>query len=113
MSFVPPPPPSLNGGLYTGEPFQKGAAWANVPAAPDAGNYNFNVLPASVPSMPVAAMYHLPGGGYRPGNNTPMLPDSFSGSRVPTINALCVPDAEGTRTRPDENGGFRQYADLD
>lgn len=33
--YTPVPPPSLNGGLYSGEPFQKGAPWANVRATPD------------------------------------------------------------------------------
>jgi hypothetical protein len=33
---VPAPPRLPNGGLYTGEAFAAGAAWGNVPVAPDA-----------------------------------------------------------------------------
>lgn len=29
------PPPSLNGGLYSGEPFERNAPWANVPVTPE------------------------------------------------------------------------------
>lgn len=32
--YMPPPPPSLNGGLYTGESFK--GPWGNVPVIPDA-----------------------------------------------------------------------------
>lgn len=36
---TPAPPRMLNGGLYTGAPFLKGAAWANVPMEPDSNVY--------------------------------------------------------------------------
>lgn len=37
--YTQPPEPSLNGGLYTGEPFQKGAPHANFPVTPDTTVY--------------------------------------------------------------------------
>ncbi len=44
------PPPSLNGGLYTGEPFKKGAAYANFPVIPDEGYItHINLLSANPP----------------------------------------------------------------
>ena len=90
VGYVPPPGPTLNGGLYTGLPFASGAAWANVPVKPDAGFYQFGNL-ASVPSAPPAARYMVPGGGLRPGNNTPLLPNDFANGRITDLNAVCVP----------------------
>jgi hypothetical protein len=37
--YEPAPQPSLNGGLYSGEPFQRGAPWANFPVTPDTTTY--------------------------------------------------------------------------
>jgi len=87
-TFTPPPPASLNGGLYTGEPFAKGAPWANVPVLPDSGVYSFTNLPTSAPRL---AKYMLPGGGIRPGNSTPLIPSEFSSQRVKHMNAICIP----------------------
>jgi hypothetical protein len=33
------PPRALNGGLYTGAPFEAGAPWANAPIVPDSNVY--------------------------------------------------------------------------
>lgn len=61
------PPPALNGGLYTGEPFKKGAPWANVPVVPDASYMiHYNLRSANPPP---GAIYQYPGYN-RPGNNT-------------------------------------------
>jgi hypothetical protein len=112
------PPPSLNGGLYTGTPFTSGAPWGNVPVTPDAGWYNFVNLPnrsGDSPAPLMAAMYQVPGGGLRPGNNTPMRPSASVASRIPALHALCVPDAAYTATAaPTKNevGGFREFAYL-
>ena len=92
MTYVPPPGPSLNGGLYTGQPFAQGAPWRNYPVAPDAGYYNFTNLP-SVPSALPIAQHMVPGGGLRPGNNTPLLPPYLAGSRIGPLNVICLPDA--------------------
>lgn len=114
LSYVPPPPPTLNGGLYTGTPFQAGAPWANVPVAPDAGFYNFGNL-RGVESAPVAARYMVPGGGLRPGNNTPLLPPEFANSRIANLNAVCVPSAAfaaPTTGAAANQAEFRQFAYL-
>lgn len=70
-NFVPPPKPSLNGGLYTGEPFAKDAPYANVPVVPDAGYMiHYNLRSANPPPD---AIYQYPG-GERPGNNHQPMP---------------------------------------
>lgn len=53
--YMPAPKPSLNGGLYTGEEFAKGAEYANVPIKPDTTEYINKVL-----------------GEYKEYNNTPI-----------------------------------------
>ena len=109
--YVPPPPPTLNGGLYTGKPFEQGAPWANVPVTPDAGFYNFGNL-RGVASAPKAARYMVPGGGLRPGNNTPLLPAEFANGRIANLNAVCVPASAYADTSADDNMGFRAFAYL-
>lgn len=64
---VPPPQPSLNGGLYTGEPFQHGAPWANVPAVPDADAYLVHFALRSANPPPGAEVQYL--AAIRPGNS--------------------------------------------
>jgi len=98
MTSTPPPPPSLNGGLYTGEPFAKGAPWGNVPVTPDAGVYNFTNLP---PSAPKLAKFMVPGGGFRPGNSAPMLPSDFVASRPGGLNMICIPNAASKNVNTD------------
>jgi hypothetical protein len=70
----PAPAPSLNGGLYTGEPFAPDAPWRNIPVVPDATYLTrVNLLSANPPP---GATEQIPG-GWRPGNNsypaTPMV----------------------------------------
>jgi hypothetical protein len=89
-SPVPPPPPSHNGGLYTGQPFLPGSRWGNVPIVPEAGIYMAVGLDSANP--PPYAKYHVPGGGVRPGNNTPMLPESYIRNRDVDLNVVCIPD---------------------
>lgn len=43
------PERSVNGGLYTGEPFKPGAPWANVPVVPEADTYTQNLASANPP----------------------------------------------------------------
>lgn len=64
------PGPSLNGGLYTGEPFAKGAPWANVPNAPDAGFLTHVALRTANPPPGATVQYVV---GLRPGNNASMM----------------------------------------
>jgi hypothetical protein len=42
--YQPPPQPSLNAGLYTGEPFAPNAPYGNTPASPDATYYTKTLL---------------------------------------------------------------------
>lgn len=104
------PGPALNGGLYTGTPFTRDAPWRNFPVEPEAGVYAFDNLRTIAPA---AALYMLPGGGLRPGNNTPMMPSEFATNRIPQLNAICVPSEAFASTESDNgNLGFRQYAYL-
>lgn len=66
QSPVPAPHPSVNGGLYTGEPFKPGAPWGNVYVRPDADTYTQNIKSA-IPTPPPLAMM-IPS-NERPGNN--------------------------------------------
>jgi len=61
------PPPSHNGGLFTGEPFLPGAPWRNFPAVPDSYYLIHHNLRSADP--PLDALYQYPGGNTRPGNN--------------------------------------------
>ena len=109
------PKPSPNGGLYTGAPASPpGAPWGAHPVAPDAGYYNFGSLRGT--SAPPAAMYMVPGGGLRPGNNTPLLPAEYIKGRVEPLNAICVPtsaySSSGTSSDARNQTSFRQYTYL-
>jgi hypothetical protein len=61
----------LNGGLYTGEPFAKGAPWANVPIVPDT-DYMIHVALKSA-NPPPDALFQYPGYN-RQGNNNQAMP---------------------------------------
>ncbi len=64
--YQPVPPPSLNGGLYTGQPFLEDAPWAHVHVDPDATEYiHRNLLRGNRP--PPNARYQYP--ATRPGNS--------------------------------------------
>lgn len=81
---VPPPEPSLNGGLYTGEPFKPNAPWGNVPVVPDAAYMTHINLRSANP--PVDAIYQYPG-NVRPGNNFQEMPGV---SRIYGYGILCA-----------------------
>jgi hypothetical protein len=75
------PPPSLNGGLYTGEKFK--GEWGNYPATPDVVYMmKYNLLTAKPPP---GATCHYPG-TIRPGNNSPEYPDIH---RIAGYNLAC------------------------
>ena len=63
--------PMLNGGLFTGEPFQENAAWRNFPSKPETGHLVYHNLASANP--PPGGQYHYPSANHRPGNNTPEL----------------------------------------
>jgi hypothetical protein len=61
--------PTLNAGLFTGEPFYTDAPWRNFPSKPETSSLvNKNLLSANPPP---GAQYHYPSANHRPGNNTP------------------------------------------
>jgi hypothetical protein len=85
------PPRALNGGLYTGKPFIKGAPWANKPVRPETVNMIYNSL-QSMHVPPEEAIYLFPGGGIRPGNNVPELPVEYINTlRNSDTNSMCIP----------------------
>jgi hypothetical protein len=59
IGYQTPPGPSLNGGLYTGEPFVKNAPYGNIAITPDATVYiNNNLARGNQP--PPSAKYQYP-----------------------------------------------------
>lgn len=60
------PPPSLNGGLYNGEPFA--GPWGNVPVTPDAVSMTTQTLKKAQPPPPFEATVQF-GNTFRPGNS--------------------------------------------
>lgn len=111
---VMPPSPTPNGGLYTGQPFEAGAPWRNFPATPDSGYLMHVSLRSARP--PPGARFHLPGGGLRPGNNTPVLPVELleSTHKLTEINTMCVPDVDVSSPidTAAEAAGFRTFTYL-
>lgn len=80
---VPPPPPSLNGGLYSGEPFAAKAPYGNIPVVPDVGYMiHYNLRSANPPP---GAIFQFPG-NIRPGNNYQSMPGV---RRASNYNLLC------------------------
>ena len=92
QNHVPPPEPSLNGGLYTGAPFVPSAPWGNIPVTPDAGYMTHYNLRTANP--PPGAIYQYPGSN-RPGNSfTPMYGiERYKDAR---FNIYCTNDKENT-----------------
>ena len=94
-SPVPAPPPSLNGGLYTGEPFREGAGWANVYVRPDADAYAQNLLQNSQTPPPPGAQI-IPT-TVRPGNNAvrdfTQSPSPFNFTCMTSATAGATPSA--------------------
>eukprot|EP00877_Chromochloris_zofingiensis_P001655 jgi/Chrzof1/11490/UNPLg00422.t1 len=70
--YAQPPPPQLNGGLYTGQPFKADAPYRNYPVSPDVGTMIHDNLRSAEP--PAEALMHYPSGGHRPGNYPSALP---------------------------------------
>ena len=88
-SYIDPSDPvsiperKVNGGLYTGEQFSTGAAWANIPVVPDAEVLIAENLKSANP--PPNSEYFIP--SYtRPGNNEQKLGKYQS---MPLMNSRC------------------------
>ena len=92
--WSPVPPPKLNGGLYTGEPFMKDAPWANIPVRPTTAYMtNQNLRSSSI--VPIGALFQMTA-GYRMGNNSDDLMPGvtrFTGDQNfgPFKDVLCLP----------------------
>lgn len=90
-TFVPPPPPSKNGGLYTGPEPPKNAPWAAIPVVPDVDYMIHENLTSANP--PPGAIYQYPG-NIRPGNNFQTFPglSKYVGTQnFGPFNFMCAP----------------------
>ena len=90
--YMEAPPPKLNGGLYTGEPFN--GVHGNYPVKPDAVYMtNENLRSAN---GPVEGLFHYPGNN-RPGNNSQKMTGvkQFSSN----TNIQCLDDNTVNSTR--------------
>lgn len=66
--YLPPPASSLNGGLFTGEPFNDNDTYKNYPNKPDSVYLHSVALKSANP--PPNVTYQYPD-SFRPGNNIP------------------------------------------
>lgn len=86
------PPPPLNGGLYTGEPFLPNAPWRNFLVIPTAPYLNHVNLRSANP--PLQALFQMQT-TYRPGNSMEAMPGvpKFTGDKNfgPFSSILCLP----------------------
>ena len=98
------PPPALNGGLYTGDPFKPGAPYANVPLTPDAG-FLTNVALRTANPPPGATEQHVI--GLRPGNNRTVM----NGLEYDADNGLLL--VSGPQRKTVANCKFTKYAYLE
>lgn len=90
------PPPSLNGGLYTGEPFEKDAPHANIPIIPDGGYMTHFALRSANPPTQALFQYN---DNYRPGNNTPVMP-GIEPYKQGQYGIMCNNSVDKTSMRP-------------
>ena len=95
--YQQPPPPTLNGGWYTGAPFMEGAPWRTHNVTPDVAFMINNNLRSAQPPPGATSQYP---GSYRPGNNAQSMPgvipykktnDIMCVSRDPQQNLLMIP----------------------
>jgi hypothetical protein len=91
--WSPIPEPKINGGLYTGEPFMKGAPWGNVQVRPTwAYMTNQNLRSSSI--VPVSGLFQMPV-NFRPGNSSDDLPmgiaDFIGDKNFGKFNFKCTP----------------------
>lgn len=105
---VLPPPPTHNGGWFTGEAFAKNAPYATVPVIPDAGYLtHFNLRSAQPPPL---APYQYPGGGMRPGNNYQPMP-GIQPMQGP-YNLWCAGKEAPACSAPSPSPAFSRYFHL-
>lgn len=96
--YIMPPPPKLNGGLYTGTPFNNDAGYSTVKVIPDV-DYMMNINLKSAKGVSEAQL-HYPGNN-RPGNS---IQDMTGLQRYSNNNdILCISDSViNSMERPDE-----------
>jgi len=95
--YVPPPKPSRNGGLYTGQEPPAGSPWAAIPVVPDV-DYMINQNLQSA-NPPPGAIYQYPG-NIRPGNNFQAFPGLTPYVGKPNFgpfNFMCAPCTDKQR----------------
>jgi len=81
--YMKPKPPALNGGLYSGEPFN--GAHGNVPVPADGEYMTTQNLKSA--NGPIESLFHYP--GYtRPGNNKQELPGTKQYSNIHSFRCL-------------------------
>ena len=85
---VPPPPPQLNGGWYTGTAFEQNAPWATVPVIPDWSLMLHDTLRLADVPPPPGAFTQYPACN-RPGNSYCPTPDVSVYRDAQTMNSLC------------------------
>ena len=98
---APIPPRTVNGGLYTGEPFAAGAQYANVPIVPDAGVMLRDGLHIGNSPPPGANMQYV--SWQRPGNSSPQTPGLVRDEWTQLMFAPCQPTSwsgDGPQTDP-------------
>ena len=99
------PPPALNGGLYTGEPFK--GPWANVPVTPDVDYLTHVNLKSAHP--PSEALKHYPGGP-RPGNNVQNMPGvDLDNNKMSYLDSSCSTLAPPHMHLPQPNTPIDKY----
>lgn len=107
-TYVQPPPPTLNGGWFTGEPYAPDAPWRTINVTPDVAFLVHRNLRSADP--PPGAVFHYPG-SFRPGNNAQSMPGVAPLGRG--LDVMCVqqraPDG-GLLQKP--AGRFFKYAYL-
>ncbi len=86
-SYVSAPKPSLNGGLYTGEPFHPNAEYRNFPNQPDAVHLHTVALNSANP--PPGAQQQFPD-AFRPGNNMPVVDGVTLNKFSPVHSIVCT-----------------------
>jgi len=93
--YIPPPAPKLNGGLYTGKPFDPNCPWGNVPVTADTAYMTHVNLRSANP--PKEALYQY-AGHTRMGNNYLQTPGVNRYSESNSI--LCVTVSEDDAPKP-------------
>ena len=94
--YMKPPQPKLNGGLYTGEEFNKDSDYGNVKVIADVDYLMYENLKSA--KGPDEGRFHYPG-STRPGNNVQLMPGLVEYSNHHSIK--CVSNKEVHKSKED------------